>query len=122
GYAAVTVALPELDGIRLALLGLHNTDGTTSVQALASGLTPDGRPGPCGIDTYFPLSVWRRDNGGRWHAARPSGWNRAGGEYALRLRLVPPLPRSATWIEVLAAGRSAQVRVGLSLRWGTLRD
>jgi len=122
GYAAVTVALPELDGIRLALLGLHNTDGTTSVQALASGLTPDGRPGPCGIDTYFPLSVWIRDNGGRWHAARPSGWNRAGGEYALRLRLVPPLPRSATWIEVLAAGRSAQVRVGLSLRWGTLRD
>jgi hypothetical protein len=40
-------------------------------------------------------------------------------EYALQLRLVPPLPPSATWIEVLAAGRSAQVRARLTLRWGS---
>ena len=39
------------------------------------------------------------------------------GDYALTLRLVPPLARSATWIEVLAAGRSAEVRARLPVRW-----
>jgi hypothetical protein len=29
GCAAAAVALPELDGIRLAILGLHNADGST---------------------------------------------------------------------------------------------
>jgi hypothetical protein len=117
-FAATTVALPELDGIRLVLLGLHTTDGVTSLHALASGLNPDARTGPCDIEMYFPLSVWIRDSGGRWHAVQSSGWHRAGPEYALQLRLVPPLPRSAAWIEVLAAGRSAQVRARLTLRWG----
>jgi hypothetical protein len=118
GFAAMTVALPELDGIRLVLLGLHTTGGVTSLHALARGLNPEARAGPCGIETYFPLSVWIRNGGGRWHAVQPSGWQRAGPEYALQLWLVPPLPRSATWIEVLAAGRSAQVRARLTLRWG----
>jgi len=118
GFAGMTVALPELDGIRLVLLGLHTTGGVTVLHALARGLNPDARAGPCGVETYFPLSVWIRDGGGRWHAVQPSGWHRAGPEYALQLWLVPPLPRSATWIEVLAAGRSAQVRARLTLRWG----
>jgi hypothetical protein len=118
GFAATTVALPELDGIRLVLLGLHTAGGVTSLHALAGGLNPAARAGPCGVETYFPLSVWIRDSGGRWHAVQPSGWHRAGPEYALQLWLVPPLPRSATWIEVLAAGRSAQVRARLPLRWG----
>ena len=33
------------------------------------------------------------------------------------LRLVPPLTRSATWIEVLAAGRSVEVRARLPVHW-----
>jgi hypothetical protein len=118
GYAAVAVALPELDGIRLALLGLHNSEGGTSIHALARGLVAEGRPVPFGTGTDFPLSVWIRDSGGRWHAARASGWNRADGEYALRLQLVPPLARSTAWIEVLAAGQSAEVRARVPLRWG----
>ena len=118
GFAAMTVALPELDGIGLVFLGLHTSGGVTALHALARGLDPDARAGPCGVETYFPLSVWIRDGGGRWHAARPSHWHRSGPEYALQLWLVPPLPRSATWIEVLAAGRSAQVRARLTLRWG----
>ncbi len=120
GYAAVAAALPELDGIRLALLGLHNTEGKSSLHVLARGLTPEN-PGPFGVDMYFPLSVWLRDSGGRWHAGRPAGWHRTGPEdreYAVRLQLVPPLPRSTAWIEVLAGGRSAEVRTKLPLRWG----
>jgi hypothetical protein len=119
GYAAVAIALPELDGVRLAVLGLHNLDGNSSLQVLAKGLTPEEHHGPFGFDLYFPLSVWVRDSGGRWHATRPSGWHRADGEYALRLQLVPPLSRSADWIEVQAAGPSGQVRARLPLRWGT---
>jgi hypothetical protein len=67
---------------------------------------------------YFPLSVWLRDSGGRWHAGRPAGWHRNGDEYAVRLQLVPPLTRSTAWLEVLAGGRSAEVRTTLPLRWG----
>jgi hypothetical protein len=120
GYAAVATALPELDGIRLALLGLLNTDGGSWLQVLGRGLESETSRGPFGIDTYFPVSVWIRDSGGRWHACRPAGWHRHNGEYAGKLQLVPPLSRSTAWIEVLAAGPSAQVRVQLPLRWGNL--
>jgi len=118
GYAAVATALPELDGIRLALLGLDNTEGSSSLHVLATGITAEGHAGPLGVDLDFPLSLWLRDSGGRWHAARAAGWHRVGGERALRLKLVPPLPRSTAWIEVLAGGRSAEVRTRLPLRWG----
>jgi hypothetical protein len=33
------------------------------------------------------------------------------------LEVVPPLSRAATWIEILAAGPSAQARITLPLRW-----
>jgi hypothetical protein len=121
GYAAVAAALPELDGIRLTLLSLLNTDDGSWLQVLAGGLDPAGSPrGPLGIDTYFPLSVWIRDSSGRWHACRQAGSHRTNGEYVLKLQLVPPLTRPTAWIEVLAAGPSAQVRVQLPLRWGYL--
>ncbi len=119
GYAAVAAALPELDGIRLALLGLHNTEGTSSLHVLARGMTAEHHPGPLGVDLDFPLSIWLRDSGGRWHAARPAGWHRTGRECAVRLRLVPPLSRSTDWVEVLAGGRSAEVRTRLPLHWGS---
>jgi hypothetical protein len=117
GYAAVAAALPELEGIRLALLSLVNTDDGSWLQVLARGLDPETPAGPFGIELYFPLSVWIRDSGGRWHACRTAGSHRDNGEYALKLQLVPPLTRSTDWIEVLAAGPSAQVRVQLPLRW-----
>jgi hypothetical protein len=118
GFAAVAAALPELDGIGLVLLGLHNSDGGTWMNALALGQMPGNQHGPLGLEESFPLSVWIRDSAGRWHAARPAGWYDDDGEYVLTLQLVPPLPRSADWIEVLAAGRSAEARVELPLRWG----
>jgi hypothetical protein len=119
GFAAVTAALPELDGIRLALVGLHNTQGTTVLHVLARGLRREGRLGPHGISLDFPLSFWLRDDGGRWHAARPVGWHPADPEHSIGLALVPPLPRSTAWVEVLAGGRSGEVRARLPLRWGS---
>jgi hypothetical protein len=118
--AALGAGLPELDGIRLALLGLTNALGQTWLYVMASGLPQEFRAGHLGVDMAFPLSVWILANGGRWHLARPAGRHRLrGGEELIRLRLTPALSRPATWIEALAAGRSAQARVGLPLRWGT---
>ena len=119
GYAAVTAALPELDGIRLALVGLHTTGGATVLHVLARGLTREERRGPHGIEMDFPLSIWLRDSGGRWHTARPVGWHQGHPEHSIGLLLTPPLPRSTAWVEVLACGRSAEVRVTLPLRWGS---
>ena len=118
GFAAVAAALPELVGVRLVLLGLHNCDGGTWVNALALGQLPAQRHGPLGLDMAFPLSVWVRDDAGRWHVARPSGWFDEGGEAALTLRLTPPLTRSSAWIEVRATGQSAEVRATVPLCWG----
>jgi hypothetical protein len=119
GFAAVTAALPELDGIRLAMVGLHNTQGATVLHVLARGVRRQERLGPHGINLDFPLSFWLRDDGGRWHVAHPVGWHPADPEHSIGLVLVPPLPRSTAWVEVLAGGRSGEVRARLPLRWGS---
>jgi hypothetical protein len=118
GFAAVAAALPELEGIRLVLLGLHNCDGGTWMDALALGRLPERQQGSLGLDMAFPLSMWVRDGAGRWHAARPAGWYHEAGEATLTLRLTPPLTRSCAWIDVLATGQSAQVRATVPLSWG----
>jgi hypothetical protein len=117
GYAPLAAALPELDGIRLALLGLLHAEASTSLYVLARGPERDHRYGPLDIDLAFPLSVWLRDSGGRWHAARSDRRHRGGRENTIRLQLVPPLTRPAAWAEIIIGGQSAEVRTTLPLRW-----
>jgi hypothetical protein len=38
-------------------------------------------------------------------------------QVGLRLEVIPPLSRATAWIEVLAAGHSAQACAPLALRW-----
>ena len=118
GFAGAAAALPELDGIHLALLGVHTSEGRTVLHLRAS--SQDGAGRPLGHD--LPLSVWVRDSGGRWHVAEQDSWAADDGEYALTMRLVPPLARSATWIELLAGGLSAEVRARLPLHWSSRHD
>jgi hypothetical protein len=117
GYAALAASLPALDGIRLALLGLHHTEGSSYLHVLARGRMPDPRPGPLAADLTFPLSVWLRDSGGRWHACCPSLQHRADCECLIRMQLVPPLTRPTDRLEVLAGGQAAEVRTILPLGW-----
>ena len=114
GCAAVAVTLPELDGISLAILGLHNCQGRTIVHLHASG---PKCPASCWPDELpaWPVT-WIRDSGGSWHTTRTLG--RGGtGEAPLRVELVPPLSRTATWIETITTGQSRQVSARLPLRW-----
>ena len=117
GFAAAAVAFPELDGIRLTIVGLHNSADHTVLFVQADGLTTDGYDGRLGVEPEFPLRIWVRDSGRRWHATRARGWAGTGqSEVTMRLQVLPPLSRAA-WIDVFAAGQSAQVRTTLPLRW-----
>ena len=118
GFAGAAAALPELDGIRLALLGVHTSEGRTVLHLRASSQDDAGRP----LGHDLPLSIWVRDSGGRWHVAEQDSWAEEDGEYALSLRLVPPLTPAAAWIELLVAGLSAEVRARLPLRWSSRHD
>ena len=115
GCAAAAAVLAELDGITLAILGLHNCAGSTVLHIHASGPMCDVSYAPDEL-YYWPV-IWIRDSGGRWHTTRTRGRSGMNGEVALRLEVIPPLTRATAWIEVHAAGRSAQARATLPLRW-----
>lgn len=115
GGAAAAIALPELDGITLAILGLHNCQGRTVVHMHASG--PMNQVSYMPTERYYWPVTWIRDNGGRWHATRTLGQSGIDGGTALRVEVVPPLSRATTGIEVVTTGRSAEARARLPLRW-----
>jgi hypothetical protein len=115
GGAAAAVALPDLDQITLAILGLHNCLGRTVVHMHASGPMNQVSCGPEGL-YYWPVT-WIRDDGGSWHATRILGRSGNAGGTALRVEVVPPLSRATTGIEVITTGRSAEARARLPLRW-----
>ena len=115
GCAAAAVVLPGLDGIRLAILGLHNCQDSTVVHMYATGPNTDAIHGP---DDLYPWAIiWVRDSGGRWHATRTLGRSGMDHEVALRVEVVPPLSRATDWIELLAAGQRAEVRATVPLHW-----
>jgi len=118
GWAVTAAELPELDGARVTVLGLHNGEHGQFLHLLASGVTPE-YTWPYGtIANRMPV-FWLRDRYGRWHIARPanSAQLRDTGDFLLWLRVVPPLPHGTPRIDMLAAGPSAEVRARLPLSW-----
>jgi hypothetical protein len=116
--AAAAAELPEVDGVRLAVLGLHQAERGTILHLHAGGVTMEDdweyqravRPLP---------ALWIRDHAGRWHATRdyaprPLGDN---GEVTLELAIAPPLQEGTPRIDLVAAGPSAQVQARLPLSW-----
>jgi hypothetical protein len=118
GWAALAGAFPELDGIGLAVLGLHNSAAGTVLYVHASGMTLDPHTRLPNLGSDLCPAIWLRDSGGRWHATRVGTWNAEHDDgVTMHLEVVPPFSRTASWIEVLAAGSSAQFRTTLPLRW-----
>ena len=117
-WSATAAELPELDGARVAVLGLHHIERGTMLHLHAGGVTMEDdweyyravRPLP---------ALWVRDSAGRWHATRDyaSGLPRDKGEVTLELAITPPLEAGTRWIDIVAAGQSAQVRARLPVRW-----
>ena len=114
GCAAAATVLPELDGIKVAILGLHNFGGDTVMHVHLSGSI---RHGTNDDELYDWPTIWIRDNEGRWHTTRTRGRSGGGGELAIRFEVAPPLSRAARWIQVHAAGPSAEARATVPLRW-----
>ena len=99
GIAAATIAeLPELDGARITILGLHhctivgrhNSATQTIVHMLVTGVTPEDDWTYGRVVRPLP-ALWVRDSSGRWHATRPKAWarHRTAARSSLGLRSCP---------------------------------
>lgn len=117
-WAVTAIELPELDGARITVLGLHNGQRGQFLHLLASGVTAEYTWSYGTIADRMPV-VWLRDPAGRWHTARPaqSGQLRDTDVSMLLLRIVPPLGHGARQVDVVVAGLSAEVRATVPLRW-----
>jgi hypothetical protein len=117
-WAATAAELPDVDGVRLAVLGLYQAERGTILHLHAGGVTMEDdweyhravRPLP---------TLWIRDHAGRWHvthhyAPRPLG---EGGEVTLELAIAPPLEAGTPRIDLVAYGPSARVQARLPLHW-----
>jgi hypothetical protein len=70
------------------------------------------------VESALSPAIWIRDSGGRWHATRTGNWSAEHDDgVTMHLEVVPPLSRATTWIEVLAAGQTAEARATAPLRW-----
>ena len=114
--AATVAELPELDGAQIAIVGLHHGQRGTMMHLLASGITLEDWAYAKGVR---PLpALWIHDSDGRWHATYADGvmpWGDTG-LVMVALRIIPPLDRGTAWIDIAAAGRSAEIRATLPLR------
>ena len=84
--------LPELDGARIALGGLHSVDGQSYLHVFGCGLPPAWTSRRFGPEARPAFGWWLRDDAGHWHAAVPWEWTEdVRGEMAIMLRVLPPL-------------------------------
>src|SRR6185437_6618793 len=68
GWAVAAAALPELDGARVTVLGLHNGTHGQFLHLLTSGVTSEYTWRYGWIADRLPV-LWLRDRDGRWHTA-----------------------------------------------------
>ena len=121
GTAAFAVALPEIDGARLALAGLRSARDDVTLHVKASGWEPLGAgwlryaSGPYGDPLDTALSWQVRDSTGRWHLVRGMSWSAT--NTMIQMQLVPPLHPAATAIEVIVTGATRRVRATIPLAW-----
>jgi hypothetical protein len=113
GCAAVAAALPDLDGIRLSILGLTSSADGTILHTYASGPMRSAYYGS--PERNLAPAIWIHDSRGDWHATRVTRYHE--GDITMRLQMLPPLSHNIAWIEVIVTGHSAEARATLPLRW-----
>jgi hypothetical protein len=123
GWAVTAAELPELDGARVTVLGLHNGTHGQFLHLLASGVTPEYTWNYGWIADRLPV-LWLRDRDGRWHTARlaRTAQLRDSDDFLLWLRVVPPLNHGTPQADLVATGLSAEVRARLPLTWSGSRS
>jgi len=129
GTAAVGAVLPEIDGARFAVTGLHNALQGTFLHVVAEGFralsprppgltwspTRSGNPAQA-TDTGF--SWWVRDDADGWHLAAFDELNPVGGRQGvLRMALLPPLTHHTTALALRVTGPATQLAVNLPVHW-----
>jgi hypothetical protein len=113
GCAAVAAALPDLDGIRLSILGLTSSADGTILHTYASGPMRSAYYGS--PERNLAPAIWIHDSRGDWHATRVTRYHE--GDITMRLQVLPSLSHGTAWIEVIVTGHSAEARAMLPLRW-----
>jgi hypothetical protein len=114
GVAPAAAVLPEVDGARFALAGLHSAAESATLRALAWGWAPYGGPLRPPLDRF----VWQaHDDAGRWHVAGLAGSGDSGQHADLYLTLVPPLDPAATSLKVIVTGRAGRACATVPLDW-----
>jgi hypothetical protein len=118
GTASAGTVLPDVDGARVAVGGLH-TRGNQSWLHVVVGRE---RPGRLVVDagplSHQGFSCWLGDDTGQWHVAGPGSWSSDGhGEVTGSLQVLPPLGRETSRLTVLASTLTSQVQAEVPLRW-----
>lgn len=107
--ARLAIAVPAVDGARIALTALVSRGKMTELYG-SFGTNMDDQPlGSC----------WVRDDSGQWHAALPGGWSKSSmrGAAMTSAALVPPVPPSARSAEIVISGATTQARATVPLAW-----
>jgi hypothetical protein len=69
---------------------------------------------------WFPW--WIRDNAGQWHVAAFESFMGSQPEpVRFTLSVVPPVPASVTWLDVIISGPSQRARLRLPAEWVAAR-
>ncbi|MGH3154981.1 MAG: hypothetical protein ACRDNF_00175 [Streptosporangiaceae bacterium] len=118
GMAVIAAALPELDGVRFVATGLASQRDDAILTGMVFGLFadhPHRHDCTCWIQ-WFPW--WIRDSAGQWHVAAFEEFKSEERESAtFALRVVPPIPASATWLDVIITGPSRRTRLRMPVEW-----
>ncbi len=117
GTASAGTLLPDVDGARVVVGGLHTRDGQTHLHVVVGRERPGRLVVDAGPLSHQGFCCWLRDDGGQWHVAVPGSWSSSGHEVTGSLQVLPPLGRDTTRVTLLASTLTSQVRAEVPLHW-----
>ena len=118
GTASAGTILPDVDGARVAVGGLHTRDNQTWLHVVVGRERPGRLVTDAGPLSEQGFCCWLGDDTGQWHVAVPGSWSSDGhGEVTGSLQVLPPLGRETSRFTVLASTLTSQVQAEVPLHW-----